>query len=516
MTNENLKQIMDREWQKVRKNFHYPQLPHPRLIDSDKTAGINMKSLEVNVSEPFIKGFENQGISSEESLNEILTHELIHFMKYPGSVLNILRLQKSAQGIVDANKITGLRNDYLEAQTRLDMMVGSNLHPSAYKMARACIVQEIEPSPSGKIMWGVYQEVTEQNLGIKLKKNEKELAEKLKEINYLDKKQETFNFRSFVKIMKDYQPSQKKENLYFMGQNDLERFSDNQIREGLKQFAKECSSPEEYEEIVKQVFGEMQNEKVGREAGFGKGIVQLAENFYTALSEKYIIPIRKKPMHKNGNLYPHSHSSFEVGDSITEVDAFSTPGILPGITKKWVKKEGEVYGEEEGVPDSFLVIDSSSSMPNSCEEISIPVLGATAISNAYLWNSAEVAIYNFGGSDHFTNFTRDRKIVHEELRKYTSGGTNFNPSFLETVLKETENFFDLSIISDMEIYNLDDFITSVLTIPQTHRIHLFYTDNNNEKLRQSFGKKENVAILPLTCEADIQKITMGELKKSIR
>ena len=64
---------MDREWQKVRKNFHYPQLPHPRLIDSDKTAGINMKSLEVNVSEPFIKGFENQGISSEESLNEIIS-----------------------------------------------------------------------------------------------------------------------------------------------------------------------------------------------------------------------------------------------------------------------------------------------------------------------------------------------------------------------------------------------------------------------------------------------------------
>ena len=47
-------------------------------------------------------------------------------------------------------------------------------------------------------------------------------------------------------------------------------------------------------------------------------------------------------MHKNGTLYPYSHTGFEVGDPITEVDAFSTPGILPGITKKWVRKEGEV------------------------------------------------------------------------------------------------------------------------------------------------------------------------------
>ena len=40
----------------------------------------------------------------------------------------------------------------------------------------------------------------------------------------------------------------------------------------------------------------------------------LADNFYTALAEKYRIPIRKKQMHKNGSLYPHSHTPFEVGD----------------------------------------------------------------------------------------------------------------------------------------------------------------------------------------------------------
>ena len=70
----------------------------------------------------------------------------------------------------------------------------------------------------------------------------------------------------------------------------------------------------------------------------------------------------------------------------------------------------------------------------------------------------------------------------------------------------------------MDIRNLSGFIDAVLSIPQTHRVHLLYTKNNGyvEKLRESFGNRENVAILPLTCEKDIQQITMGELKKSVK
>ena len=105
---------------------------------------------------------------------------------------------------------------------------------------------------------------------------------------------------------------------------------------------------EEYEEIVSQVLSEEEGKEnseqqgqtsqpMGTKAGTGRGITQLVDNFYTALAEKHVIPVKKKQMHKNGTLYPHSHTSFELGDPITDVDAFSTLGILPGITKKWVK-----------------------------------------------------------------------------------------------------------------------------------------------------------------------------------
>ena len=157
-------------------------------------------------------------------------------------------------------------------------------------------------------------------------------------------------------------------------------------------------------------------------------------------------------------------------------------------------------------------------MPSPIKGLSLPVLGATAISNAYLHNGSRVAVYNFGGNDYLLQPTKDKEAVHKQLRVYTGGGTTFNPRFLEGVLRQSQREFDISVISDMEISNLDVFVQTVLNIPQIHRIHLLYTENNGyvANLRQAFGSRDNVAILPLTCERDIYEITMGELKKSVR
>ena len=578
MIDKNLKQIMGKEWQKIRKRFHYPQLPQPRLVENEPNGSINMESLEVSVSEPFIKNLETKDITPEESFNDVLTHEVTHYMKFPGSVLNILKLQKSAKGMTDGNKISELRTAFTEAQTNLYQLNELKSETTA-KVRKACGLPEGDSF--GRLMYGLYQEISGQDFGVESKgkslvdkvkrvlkinptNEERSLVKKLKNIDYTNKEQETNNFRQFAQVLKDYQPPQDQNKKDGEGQdgegngneqgqgsgqgkpcpgNGLGGFSDNQIREGLKQFAQECSNPQEYEEIVKQVLNEDEKQEtqgrkqgqlpqaMGKKAGSGRGITQLTDNFYTALAEKYAVPIRKKLMHKNGTLYPYSHTSFEVGDSITDVDAFSTPGILPGITKKWVKKEGEVHGNDEAVPDSFLIIDNSPSMIdwetknginipiNPSQRIYQHIVGATAISNTYLLNGSRVAVYSFGSNDHLTNPTKDREMVHRELRRYSSnGGTTFNSRFLEGVLKDSEGEYDISVVSDMDIRNLGGFIDTVLGIPQTHRIHLLYTENNGYvgKLRESFGSRENVAILPLTCESDIQKITMGELQKSVK
>ena len=96
MSNQDLKKIMRKEWEEVRKGFYYPQLPQPKLVDNVPNGSIDMKNLEITISEPFIKGFEEHNITPQESLNEVLTHELTHFMKYPGSVLNMVCIVKRA------------------------------------------------------------------------------------------------------------------------------------------------------------------------------------------------------------------------------------------------------------------------------------------------------------------------------------------------------------------------------------------------------------------------------------
>jgi len=316
MTEQSLRQKMRKEWQDVRKRFHYPQLPQPELVDDVSSGMIDIKSLEIKVSEPFIKGFEKHGIEHEESLNEVLTHELTHFMKFPGSVLNVLRLQKSAQGLADGNKVTGLRTAFTEAQTNL-YMTQEVKHPATAKMRKAHGLEEGDAF--GRLMYGLYQEVSEQDFGVELNEEERGLVGKLGEINFLDKVRETNNFRTFVQILKDYQPPQQ--NKQGQGQdgqgdgegqqdqgepcagsgNGLEGFTDNQIREGLKQFSQECSNPGEYEKIVRQILDEKSGEELGsqqkpsgKRAGSGRGITELAGNFYTALAEKYTIPITSK------------------------------------------------------------------------------------------------------------------------------------------------------------------------------------------------------------------------------
>lgn len=543
MIDENLKQTMRREWQKVRKSFHYPQLPQPRLVEDKSNGSMDIKNLEVTVSEPFIRGFEEHDIAPEESLNEVLTHELTHFMRYPGNVLNVLRLQKAAQNLADGHKISELRAAFTEAQTNIYMLNERN-HPATAKMRKAYGLPE--GNSFGRLMYCLYQEVSGQDFGVEPNEQERDLVGKLRDVDYPDKRQETSNFRRFVQVLKDYEPpkqdgkgqSQDEGKEKPCSGNTLEGFSDNQIREGLRQFAQECSSPEEYEEIVGQVLSEEeQGDKkqpmqrfVGKRAGAGRGITLLAKNFYSALAEKYTIPIRKRPIRKNGSLHPDSHTGFSVDDPIDDVDAFSAPGIYPGITKKWVRKEGEVHSNFESVPNSILVVDNSPSMFYRGGEVVSPtirvyphIVGATAISNAYLSNGAQVAVYSFGSSDHFTNLSKNRELVHKELRRYSfDGGTTFHPNFLEGILRENEEEFDISVISDMQIKNLGSFIDTILGIPQIHRLHLLYTDGDSDsmeyvhRLRSEFNGRENVSILPLVREDDINQITMGELKKSVR
>jgi len=541
-----LKEILNNEWEAVRRGFFYPQLPKPELVDSPIESNIDLVNLKIKVGKQFLSKIEEMGFEAGGILNEVLTHEVTHFMKYPGSVLNVLRLQKIAMDYVDADHASELRRKFVEIQTNT-FMVKVKKHPLTIPLQKIFIATNRDDLFLNKL----YQELWNEDLGLSLSAEEKELISKVKNLNYLNKSLEKDNFRKFVLALKDFKPEQEDKKAAnnqdrgvlktpaaglagLFGQtadkNESEAledilkgvkapffiaaFSENQIREGFKEFAKECSSSEEFEKVANAVLAEnISSSAVGKAR---KKLVDSA-NFYSSLAKNFSVPVRKKLLENKGGLYPHSHATFCVGDSLSDLDPFSAPGILPGISKRWVRKGCKGFDEFKGIPHNLLIIDNSGSMPNPKKLISIPVLGATVIADAYLDNNSQVAVYSFGGADYILDFSEDRKKVHRVIRKYSNGGTRFVSQKVFSLLENSNHIFDVSVVSDMAIDNFDSFIDSICKFPKSHRIHLIYTKDNAyvSSLKNHFSEKENIVIYPLFSKEHINDLVMGELPNSI-
>ncbi len=531
---EQLEDLLDEVWQSVRRQYYFPALPRPIFSEEISNGAFVFENLQILLNEGFIRGFEKKGLAYEEVLDEVLGHETAHFMKYPGSPLTILRMLKAVNDI-EPGKANILRSAFTEAQTNLHRLMEMKC-PHTAKIRKSLCVPENDTF--NRILYGLYQTISGQDFGIQLNKEESDLVERLKDIEYLDKDIEIYSFRKFAEIMKDVKINDKGGkgiNIIGIGNaqgdNGIKIYSPNQISQAVKAFALECKSLKDFENAVKAAIGEgLEKEEQGDpadedlkglKAGTGRALTQIASNIYTALADGFSIPIKKRPMKKNGGLFPQSHEPFELGSSFKDIDPFSSPGVLPGITKKWVRAEGESYMDEERVPDSVIVIDNSPSMSmggSPSQTIYPHIVGATAIANAYLENGAKVAIYSFGSEDKFLPFSTNKARVHAELRRYSKdGGTTYSAEYLENLLKDSENQLDFSFISDMQISNLDDFVKSILSIPNMHRLHLLCTHPETYPyLLEKFKTMPHIAVALFSAYDHIRDVVMGEIGKSIK
>src|SRR3989338_4060777 len=116
MENKDLKQTMQEQWQKVRGSFYYPQLPNPILDENVPNGQLNFKNLQISVSPKYLEELAGQGVSEDTSLNAILGHEIGHFVDYPGSVLNLLRLHKVAKESLDEQNAYYVRENFINVQ----------------------------------------------------------------------------------------------------------------------------------------------------------------------------------------------------------------------------------------------------------------------------------------------------------------------------------------------------------------------------------------------------------------
>lgn len=532
MEQKDLQKLLEEEWQAVRKNFYFPQLSQPKLTEDVPNGQIDFSNLQITLNPKYLEKLAKDGCDEKTSLNAILSHEVGHFVYNPGSLTQLIRLHKIAREKLDEEKAFHVRQSFSNVQNNTNLV---------QNMSCSSIIAALKPEVvnavgSDKIIFGLYQELWKKDLGVKLDEKEKEVVDKLKKIDYLNRKKQEQSFKEFIDIIKEHITGAEAEH-----NSNMCIFSEDQLKQTLKKFAKD-SEPGEFEKTAEEILNEYtkkgrkkeadkkENTNESKEkkqvtsAGVGKGTLILAGNFYSALAENFSVPIRKKQLQENGSLYPYSHEEFSFDDRISDMDVYSSQRILPGITKKWIMKEGDLINDFSGIPNSVIIKDNSPSMTNYQnpeETVSTSVLGTTVISNAYLNNNAKVAVYIFGSYDELVGLTKDKEVVHKEIRKYSrNGGTIFNRQLLESYLAANSQPFDLSIISDMEINNLDDFVLHILKLPAIHRIHLLYTNPGKigvvNTIAEKIKGKENVAIMPLISYKDIKHIVMGELKRSIR
>lgn len=499
-------------WTRVRSKHLYPELPSPTWAEQEDRVAIDIKDKRITISEPFVEEL-SQFMDPEDAISGLLDHAVSHYLHCPWDFSTHLKLYKEAKRVLRdkqmAQKATGYFMDVV-ADTMCLSQKESHL-PQVYRHLKRGIMDEAIHALYQKI-WGV-------DLGVK---GYEELARKLSRLPYLDRSRWTETVKKFAKIVQSLLEVEEKfgglNRPNPMGEHSLQQYSPDDVEEGLKQFAREVASPGEFKEIVEDFEEELLEALEPNERGMGLGpgrSIDADVLYYMKLAENYALPVRKTPMEKSGALYPYQHIPWEVGMPFRDIDPWTSFGkIMPGITQMWQRREGEMFGREEGTPDCIILIDSSGSMINPRQSLSYAVLGAACACDAYLRNDARVAVYNFsdakaGGSE-ILPFTRHRTSIYKALCHYFGGGTKLLVEDIEAL--QTSLNPDIFLITDMQITNLESLIKYFNEKPnRVTAVHI--GDNEHVRtFRKSMALKKNVAIFSVEKKEDIPKIVLGRIR----
>mgnify|MGYP001598210827 CR=1 FL=1 len=175
-------------------------------------------------------------------------------------------------------------------------------------------------------------------------------------------------------------------------------------------------------------------------ASFGAGtdIKEASIYFYDRLSDAYNVTFATKPFGRP-RISPFQPVKWNPSKPIGELDigySLQTGGrVIPGVnTYAWNTRTREsIGGLEEVVPNLDIYLDSSQSMPNPIESISLPVIASFVVSKKAHRRMANVRGTNFSGNGQTKTAESEAgtlKPVFEAFVQYFNGGTVFPTSIL--------------------------------------------------------------------------------------
>ncbi len=507
MKSQEIEEVIRKVWPAVKRKHLFPEIPMPQLSDGAcEGALLEMKTKQLLINPLFLEKLEEK-ISLEDAVEALLDHGIAHYTYCPWDFTTHLSLYEEAKKVLKDKEMTKRSTDYFldvvsdtycvkEKPTKL---------PELYKNLEGDELREVINSLYQRI-WGV-------DLGAL---DSLDIARRLSRIPYLDKTKWGEGIKRFSRMIK---PLLKKEEMKNpMGEHNLSGYGPEEIDKGLRNFASK-GNLEEFREVIQDFAADLTDLGYGMEGGMGRGSGKTLDAdilFYQKLAENYTLPLKKLPLEGSGFLYPHSHSPWEVGKPVQDIDVWTSFGkIMPGITKIWQRKEGKIHGEKEKTPDCIIIIDSSGSMQNPRIRLSYSVLGAMCAARAYLKAGARVAVYNFsdaeaGGKEIF-HFSREKLKIFEVLCRYFGGGTSLGLKEIEDLMKDSTP--DIFLITDMQITNLEKVVDHFFSLP--NRLTAVYIGENKHVMRfkKRMERKRNISIYGVEKKEDIPKIVLGKVKE---
>ena len=533
MEEKNLQEILDELWPQLRRKHLFPELPKPRIEKRDDASaegerkdegvGLEMKQKQMTLNPEFIA--QMKGKMPERLVMEaLLDHGISHYTFCPWDFQTHLMLYAEAKKVMgDKESAKQVANYFIDiiADTHCVKKKSTEI-PELHRRLKKKKVEEIITSLYQKI-WGIDLGVLPSHPG---GEGHEEVVRRLARIPYLDRSRWAESIRKFARSIKPLIVEEENEQggqgekgpSNPQGDHDLTQYSSEEIDQGLRDYAKRTLALSEFRDMVEDFSEELKEAGYGMEGGMGRGRGALIDAdilFYMKLAENYSIPLKKLPLEEKGSMHPHSHSPWEVGSPVQDVDIWTSFGrIMPGITQVWKKREGKGRGKVEGTPDCLIVIDSSGSMINPRKSLSYAVLGAACAVNAYLRHQSKVAVYNFsdapmGGKD-ILEYTDNREEIYRVLCKYFGGGTALDLEDLVPLIQGKKNL-DLFIITDMKITNLETLIGFFGQL--RNRVTAVHIGDNPYAARfgKAVEKKKNINIFTVKRKEDIPLIVLGKI-----
>lgn len=512
-------------WKEVLEENNWPLLGGKPILSTHPqipTAVFSFADNSITINPDFVYALSKTGLPLRTALKGVQQHEIGHYMTNPYTLGRLLVQLEAAESYFpseDSILQNAIVNYFSDVAVNLETMRKQRSGKDLRETIKA-LMELPHCSDTFKLIAAFYADRLGDEVSFDISyETPKELEEKIKELRTVDfwnEDHEPIYIKQFGDIMMDILKGDREKarrdggsqyNPFSDYESDIfEGVTDNQLEDALNEIA-ERKSIHEYERIKRFVngktgkqFGEQGKEKSNTLiGGLESSTIEWNNNLvdvYTRKARGKGIIIHKKLLAVDAStLTPDDIERYKVGDPAHLFLPYSSPGILPSITKRIELNPTKSVDKQFTYPDLFISLDTSGSMMDP-RFMSHAVLAAFVLSLNYYMNSTKVGVMNFSCDSAFLFPTRELGDVHKLLCAYWGGGTVYDVKKIKEYINLLSFNDDLGIkgysFSDKRDY--ERLLSQLDPEKRKEFEHKQLDVNLNERVNEVYEKLDHVMI----------------------